>query len=74
MSPLKKHFDSPEVTHVITEFIAVFSEDLSDKLPPTRDIQHAIELVQELVFPTCHTIRLTMSSILNLKSKLMSCH
>ena len=30
---------------VITEFVAVFSEDLSDKLSLTRDIQHAIEIV-----------------------------
>jgi len=34
-----------EVTLVIVEFADVFPEDLPDKLPPMRDIQHAIDLV-----------------------------
>jgi len=34
-----------EVTPVIAEFADVFPEDLSDKFPPIRDIQHAIDLV-----------------------------
>jgi len=35
----------PEVTPVIAEFADVFPEDLLDKLPPMRDIKHAIDLV-----------------------------
>ena len=34
---------SPEITLMITEFVDVFPEDSLDKLPPKRDIQHAIE-------------------------------
>jgi len=30
---------------VITEFVDVFLDDLSNKVPPMRDIQHAIDLV-----------------------------
>ena len=30
---------------MITEFIDVFPDDLSDKVPLMRDIQHAIDLV-----------------------------
>ena len=35
----------PEVTLVIAEFADVFPEDLPDRLPPMRDIQHTIDLV-----------------------------
>ena len=35
----------PKVTPVIMEFANVFSEDLTDKLSPLRDIQHAIDLI-----------------------------
>ncbi|XP_020257552.1 uncharacterized protein LOC109834065 [Asparagus officinalis] len=35
----------PEVTPMISEFANVFPEDLPEKLPPMRDIQHAIDLV-----------------------------
>ena len=37
----------PEVTPVIKKFSDVFSENLSDKLPLMRDIQHAIDLVSK---------------------------
>ena len=35
----------PKVTPMIAEFADVFPEDLPDKLPPMRDIQHTIDLV-----------------------------
>jgi len=41
----------PEVTQVIAEFADVFSEDLPDKLPLMRDIQHAIDLFPEASLP-----------------------
>jgi len=34
-----------DVIPVITEFVDIFLENLSDKLPPMRDIQHVIDLV-----------------------------
>jgi len=45
-----------EVTPVTTELDDVLSEDLLRKLPPTRDIQHAVDLILGLAFPTCHTL------------------
>ena len=42
----------PEVTSVIAEFADVFPEDLPDKLPPMRDIQHAIDLVPGASLPS----------------------
>ena len=44
VSPKHNTLILPGVTHVITKFV-VFSEDFPDKLSPTRDIQHTIELV-----------------------------
>ena len=41
----------PEVTPVIKEFSGVFREDLPDKLPPMRHIQHAIDLVSKVNLP-----------------------
>ena len=41
----------PEVNPIVKESIAVFSEDLLDKLLLTRDIQHAIELILGLPHP-----------------------
>ena len=35
----------PEITPLNAKFADVFPEDLPDKLPPMRDIQHAIDLV-----------------------------
>ena len=37
----------PEVSPVIKEFSDVFSENLPDKLPLMRDIQHTIDLVSK---------------------------
>ena len=63
-----------KVTIVITELVDVFFEDLSDKLPPTCVNQHAMKLVLRANLPDLLSIRLIMSSILNSKGKLMSCH
>jgi len=42
----------PSVTvPILKEFADVFSEELPDSLPLMRDIQHAIDLVPELLFP-----------------------
>jgi len=56
----------PKVTPVTMEFDDVLSEDISGKLPPTRDIQHAVDDLPHL--------RLNLSSKLNAKGKLISCH
>ena len=56
----------PKVTPVTMEFDDVLSEDISGKLPPPRDIQHAVDDLPHL--------RLNLSSKLNAKSKLISCH
>jgi len=42
---------SPEVTPVIKEFSDVFPEDFPNRIPPMRDIQHAIDLVPGLSLP-----------------------
>ena len=41
----------PEVAPIITEFVDVFPNDLPDQLPPTRNIQHAIDLVPRATLP-----------------------
>ena len=59
VSPKDDTLIFPKLIHVIAENVEVPHENLPDKLPPTRDIQHVIDLVpasQELVFLTCHTI------------------
>ena len=47
VSPKDSTPNFPEVNPVVTEFVAVFSEDLPDKLLLTHDTQHVIELVSE---------------------------
>ena len=43
------------VVSILREFADVFTEKLPDSLPCMRDIQHAIDLVLGLFFPTCLT-------------------
>ena len=38
------------------EFDDVLSEDLSGKLPPTRDMQYAVDLISGVAFSTCHIL------------------
>ncbi|CAA7401488.1 unnamed protein product [Spirodela intermedia] len=40
---------SPEVECILSEYADVLIEELSRELPPLRHIQHAIDLVQELL-------------------------
>ena len=56
VSPKDNTLISPKHTHVITGIAEVLHENLPDRLPLTCDIQYVIDLSQELVFPTCHTI------------------
>jgi len=56
----------PEVTLIITKSV-VFSEGLSDKLPLTRDIQHAIELVPGANLPNLPHPRLDPTKQTKLK-------
>ena len=37
--------NSPEATPMITKLVDVLHENLPDKLPQTRDVQHTINLV-----------------------------
>ena len=57
----------PEVTPVIAEFADVFPEDLSDKLPPMRDIQHAIDLVPGASLPNLPHYRMNPTEHVELK-------
>jgi len=52
----------PKVTHVTMEFNDVLSKDPSDKLPPTHNIQHVIDLTPGASLPDLlhHRIDLTM--------------
>ena len=46
----------PEVTPMTMEFDDILSEDLLHKLPPTRDIQHVVDLLPEASRPDFHTL------------------
>ena len=52
---------------MIEEFSDVFPEDLLNKLPPTRDIRHAIDLVPELSLPNLPHYRMNPTEHAKLK-------
>ena len=75
VSPKDSTLNLPEVNPIVKESIAVFSEDLSDKLLLTRDIQHAIELIPGANLPDLPHSRLDLTKQTELKGcKLMICH
>ena len=55
----------PEHIKPILEFSEVLPKDLSGKLPPMRDIQHAINLASGATLQTCLITGLTLSSTQN---------
>jgi len=57
----------PEVAPIITEYVAVFSEDLPNKLPSMRDIRHAIELIPGAYLPDLSHPRLDPTKQTELK-------
>ena len=57
----------PEVTPVIIEFPDVFPDDLLNKLPPMRDIQHAINLIPRASFPNFSFYRMNPTKHIELK-------
>lgn len=69
---LKEYVDQvlPEIGPVIKEFSNVFSEDLPNKLPPMRDIQHAIDLVLGASPPNLSRYRMNHIEYTALKGKL----
>jgi len=57
----------PEVILVIKEFIDVLPKDLSNKLPPMRGIQHAIDLVLRTSLPNLSHYRMNPTEHAELK-------
>ena len=52
---------------MIAEFVDVLPEDLPNKLPSMRDIQHAIDLVQGASFPNFPHYRMNPTEHVELK-------
>ena len=59
----------PEVTPVIEEFSDVFPEDLPNRLPPMRDIEHTIDLVPESSLPNLPHYRMNPTEYDELKGQ-----
>ena len=57
----------PEITPVTMEFHDVLFKDLSDKLPPTHDIQHAVDLTPEANLPDLLHYRIDPTMHIKLK-------
>jgi len=69
VSPKDSALNLPEVNPIVKESIAVFSENLPDKLLLTRDIQHAIELFTGANLPDLPHSRLDPIKQIELKGQ-----
>jgi len=58
-------------TMVIKEFSEVFQKDLPNKLPPTRNIQHTINLVSGLSLPNLSHYRMNPTEHVKLKRQVL---
>ena len=56
-----------EVVPILKEFAQVFLDELPDRLPPMRDIQHAIDLVPGATLPNLPHYRLNPTEHAELK-------
>jgi hypothetical protein len=62
--------ESPEAKHLVEEFADVFPEDLPQKLPPRREVDHRIELEPGAVPPSRPTYRMSPAELDELKKQL----
>ena len=61
---------SPAMTPILKEFANVFPKELLDYLPPTRDIQHAIDLVPGSSLPNLPHYRMNPTEYAELKGQI----
>ncbi len=47
----------PPVTNILQEFVDVFPQDMSSRLPPIRGIEHQIDLIPGASLPNCAPYR-----------------